>query len=751
MPTYSLPQRPVFIDLETRSAADLPEVGGWNYAKDPTTRLLTVSWTPDVGQTYHVWLPGLSAPPPDEWVAPHVPGVVIHVGEDVPAELVATRTRPWVAHNAAGFDQLVWAECAADEAQPVEWLDSLHLSLSVGLPGKLDKIGQLLWGEGKYADGKALIKKWSHAAGPDDCEPENVPLAPLMVIARYNVQDVKLMADLWPTLLSEYKVEENERAVMIASDAINHRGVHIDRPLVTELIRLADESKKRSIGRIAELTDGHLATEKALNSRVKVLGWLQHMGVDIGKSLAKNIVAQYIDENADPDSDWDDDAYVPTDLARIVKVLELRMQALRVTGGKLAAALWSMSPGDRAYLLHAYHAAHTGRWAGRRIQTQNFPRPKDGVDPWAAVALFDRTGRLDYDTLAAQLPTKERDVNTGKLLYPYLSVEDVTSAMLRMMFIPDEDGEVIVAADLSQIEARVLAKLAGEKWLVDAFWAGADPYVKMAEAIAGPKEKWPEYKDPKTGKLVVPKKHPYRQQLGKIPELAAGYQMSGTKLALYAAAQGVNIEDFGFSADEIIWAYRRSHPMIAGVEAGEYNGRPYFRGGFWDQLNDAAVMAAERGGPIPVGQVEFHREGKHLICTLPSGRRLTYRNAKLVEKQFYSRTVPVVEYTHPRYGRKRLYGGLLAENVVQGDARDVIANAMPRLHAEGMKVNLHVHDEVVGSNKPERFDDFMRIVSTPPHWHPDFPLDAEGGMAPRYAKSPPPGCKDVTYRNGRPL
>lgn len=382
------------------------------------------------------------------------------------------------------------------------------------------------------------------------------------------------------------------------------------------------------------------------------------------------------------------------------------------------------------------------------MQPHNFPRPKDGIDTWA---LLDTD--LSYEAVHALLPLGARGVD-GKLLYPYLSVDDAASALLRGIIIPDE-GDVLAAADLANIEARVLAWCAGEEWLMQSFWDGGDPYLTMAERIVGKRESWPEYPDPKTGKPLPLKKHPYRQVIGKIPELAAGYQVGGDKLAAYAAAMGFNLADYGVTGAECVLAYRKSHPAIAGEYCGENEaGRPVFRGGLWSDLNRAVIACVTDGVRTFAGRCTFHMNDGNMICTLPSGRRLVYRKALVddvkdsVPWDTQGRPVYAVSYWSPRYGRKYLYGGSIAENVVQAISRDVLAHGIVLLEDSHIPVVLHVHDEAVSSTKPDRFEEFMRCMTTLPPWLINFPLAAEGCCMSRYSKAPPPGVKDELWRNG---
>lgn len=787
----AVPVDPVFIDLETRSTCDLRKEGGFRYADNANTRLLTVAWTADMGRTYHVWLPGADgagATVPLH-LKNHLPGVTVHWGNGyVPEALASVAHRPWVGHNAWTFDRQVWAACG--DPQPPFWIDTYPLALACGLPGGLDKIGTMLWKEGKYAAGNHETKKASRVGEGEDPDPVNVPVVTQIMIARYNVQDVRLMVQLWPVLQKEARLTAHERRVLKCHDDCNARGVRIDRPFVSALIRLTDQARAHATRQIAELTKDHkhgLQSDADLRSRTKVFAWLDEMGVKLGSSLRRDVVARFIDEHSGDEEpgeeegdggsaeDAEADSGAWENIALVVKVLELRMQALRVTGGKLDAALKRTSDDGRLRGWSAYWAAHTGRWAGRGLQPHNFPRPKEGVDVWDVVGVYEQHRRqqdwadenpeahgpvqpFDYLTIRDRMPIGAKGP-TGQPLYPYLSVDDASSALLRSMVIPDE-GKVLAAADLANIEARVLAWLAGEEWLMKAFWEGADPYLLMARKIFGPQDVWPVFPDPKTGKPLPLKKHPYRQ-VGKVVVLGCGYQLGVDKFTTYAAAQGIDLKAVGTTPADCIIGYRRMHPAIAGQEK-EWKGKPYFRDGFWDVLDNAAVRAVQTGGPVSVrGLLTFEMRGGHLVVTLPSGRELKYRNAQVVKVQFHKREIDQVTFVSARYNGMRvpIYGGKWAENVVQAVSRDVLAHGFVLLEATGYSpVNLHVHDELASSIDPDegQMHGFMKGVTTPPPWLKNFPLDAEGSWAPRYAKSPDREWKkrfgdEWVYRNGERL
>lgn len=778
--------RPIFIDLETRSTCDLKVEGGFNYAKHPDTRLMTVAWRD--GSKDHVWLPGLRNLPSAGLLGLHLPDVQVHVGHSVPGALCATR-RPWVGHNCWTFDRPVWIERTPADAQPVRWIDTYPLALAAGLPGGLDAIGKALWGEGKYEKGAHELKKGFKATSSQDCDPENVPLGRILLIAKYNVQDVRLLANLWDVLVRECKLPASELAVLKAHDAINDRGCRIDRPLVKALITLSSQAQTAAVKKIAEITEGALSDLGALQSRNTMLKWLDNSGFGRFKDtgLRKEVVARFIDAGrakistdtedaedeksapaAEVDCEDDPDAKIANPdlehLSRVVNVLELRMQALRITGGKLDSALWATDRyTDRCRGLFAYWAAHTGRWGGRRVQVQNLPRPKEGIDTWALIALYEDWTRHQehseefcYDTIHRRLPLGERDVE-GRLLYPYLSVDDAASGLLRGIFLPDgdEDDDALAAGDFAAIEARVLDWCAGGS--LGIFWDQGDPYMEQAELIFGPRDKWKKFPDPKEKGAFLPlKKHPYRQ-VGKVVVLGSGYQLGAAKFAVYAAANGIDLSIVDTTPAECIHAYRASHPLIAGEYQGlNDKGKPIFRGGLWHDLNQAVLSAVRDGVRARAGRCVFQMEGEHLICTLPSGRRLTYRKAIIEDIQdrvpwdSKGRAVEAVSYLSPRYGRKYLYGGVIAENIVQAISRDILGASIVRIEEHGnMPVVLHCHDEAVSSTKFHLYDSFMGRLTTCPDWLDKFPLDAEGGLMPRYSKTVPPGRKEQVWRNGK--
>lgn len=744
------PFDPVFIDLETRSCCDLTACGGHKYATDPTTNLLTVSWSPRESE-FHLWFPALELGRVDpSYVATHLDGYILHDGPDVPGELAACCDRYWVAHNAWTFDQHVWAGAVAGRSlERVDWIDTYPLALAAGLPGGLEQIAQRLWGEGKYDPGSRELLKASRCNDPALASAANVLPGSQILVGRYNVQDVRLLRWLWDELCNTLRMPLSEWDVMQASRACNDRGVKVDRDLLLALVEYTRECQNAALLRIRELTKEHktpLATPEHLRSRNRVFQWLNEMGVKIGTSLRKEIVQQFVNQSdtdgKDAAEDFEsepeaDGSETNPNLPQVIEVLLLRMSALRVTGGKMVAALSSIDDENIIRALHAYWGAHTGRDAHRRVQVGNLPKPKDGVKPWKILSLFDSHKSLPYDKVVATMPL-------GTPGFRFLQPDDAASAVLRSIFVSGVTDAALAVADLSTIEARVIAWLAGEQWLCDAFANDTDVYLELAKKLFGPIDSWPNPAN------LPPKKHKYRQDC-KIIELGSLYGLGKTRMAVYGTVNGIDWGSLGVSPADAVHAFRQAHPAIAGPIAGDYKGEPYYRGGFWDQLNAASIAAVTTPNvPVSVGRITFERVGAHLYVTLPSGRNLCYRHASVVQRPFFGRMVPAVRFMSARYGWVDMYGGKWAENVTQAVARDFMMYAMVGMERAEIPVYIRVHDELAAGLRHEsRFPDFMRIMTTPPPWADGFVLDAEGARMPRYAKSPPPGSTDAVWRNGK--
>jgi DNA polymerase len=265
-------------------------------------------------------------------------------------------------------------------------------------------------------------------------------------------------------------------------------------------------------------------------------------------------------------------------------------------------------------------------------------------------------------------------------------------------------GHVIVVADSAQIEARVLAWLAQQMDIVNAFANKDDVYKLMASAIYG-----------------IPVEQVTKDQrfIGKICVLGLGYGMGPNKLQ-QTLKQGTMGPPVDISLEEC----RR----IVNI----YRSRNYKIKNLW-KIMDGIIASMLTGTSGEFGPLTY---GKGYI-QLPSGLFLQYYGLH-GEAEVRHDDLVVNEATYlTRQGRSKIYGGLLTENVVQALARCIIADQMLEI-SKRYRVVTSTHDEIVVVAKHKGADkclaDMLKVMSTPPDWAPGLPLAAEGGWDVNYSK-----------------
>ncbi|AMV28822.1 DNA polymerase I, thermostable [Gemmata sp. SH-PL17] len=739
---------PVFIDLETQSACDLKEAGGRVYAADPSTRIMTaVFW---IDGAYHVWVPRHTTDAttfarmdvaqmwPRELGAPDP--IVLHFADvpPEPAQAAIRAGRPFVAHNAFGFDQHVWRGAVVERGPAwngnvdPQWLDTLPLARAGGYPGRLNAIAQEVAGAGKDAGHRILMKFIQADVEGSEIVYKRPGVGDLQVICRYNVVDVELLRRVWGAL-EPVPVEAD---VIEAHRAVNHRGVRVDVALATSLSRVAGESVQRAGTTIEKITNGELK-QTELRSVQKVNAWLDAKGVRIrdygGKrTLRKDFVNQAI---ANPWLMLEDDSPVAAvaDIDPLVfEVLRLRGAAIRITGGKSERAVMRAGRDGRARDLHTYWQAHTGRWSSAGIQVHNLPRPKKGVPVLDLLARHEADGwgqnaGTAFEMIAGSLPAK-------------LTVDDAISSLLRPLFVP-ANGCAFAICDYAAVECRGIAWIAGETGLLHTLATGGDVYKEMASRIFG-----------KPADQITDAE----RQVGKVTVLGCGYSMSAEKFRLYCGLQQIDLAAAGTTAEACVEAFRGAYPAIAGEPAGMIEGKPYRANGVWAKLAKAAHAAVEQGGIHTAGKTRWAYDGSTLVCELPSGRQLRYRCARIEDRvPGYARALGI-DKTKPTliyegaFGESYLYGGKIAENVVQAICRDLLATSLVMTENAGLNPVLHVHDEVVceaPGDGSAALESLASLMTTVPEWAAGFPIAVEGFAAPRYLKSPPKGWAHSAKRS----
>lgn len=336
----------------------------------------------------------------------------------------------------------------------------------------------------------------------------------------------------------------------------------------------------------------------------------------------------------------------------------------------------------RAHGILLYHGAATGRWAGRHFQPQNLPRPS--ID--------------DVDAIIYQMKKRDPDALDAEPM-------EAMSSCLRGMLIASQDNRLL-CADYSSIEARALAWLADHNDVLKVFEGGKDIYKFTAATMYGI-----EYSEVDKDQRFV----------GKVATLALGYQGGVRAFQKMAEVYGADVDEK--QALKIRNDWRDANDPIVKL---------------WVTTERAARNAVSyKGNVYPASKGEFKYVNGDLLFKLPSGRILSFPEAKLAEGD---RGLDLVysgmnNHTH-RWGQIKAYGGSLVQSITQAVARDLLAEAVLRLEDHGYPVVLHVHDEIVADVPKDKgsLKEFEELMCVLPGWAKGIPVEAEGYESERYKK-----------------
>ena len=370
----------------------------------------------------------------------------------------------------------------------------------------------------------------------------------------------------------------------------------------------------------------------------------------------------------------------------VEELLRLRLLMAKTSVKKYEAMERSVCSDGRVHgLLQFYGANRTGRWAGRLVQVQNLPQ-----------------NHIEDLELAREL-VKQGNFEGVEMLYD--STPNVLSELIRTAFVP-EPGCRFVVADFSAIEARVLAWLAGERWRLEVFSSHGKIYEASASAMFHvPIEE-------------VTKGSPLRQK-GKIAELGLGYGgAAGALVSMGALEMGLSEDDL----PPLVAAWRRANPHITQ---------------FWWDVDKAAVEAVTKRVGTRAGRIGFEYRSGILFVMLPSGRKLAYVKPRLAVNKFGREGLTYEGISeNKKWGRIETYGPKLVENIVQGTARDLLAEAMLRVERKGYPIVMHCHDEII-AEVPEGMgsvEEMCEVMAVRPSWAEGLPLRADGYECPFYQK-----------------
>lgn len=714
-------------DAETFSTLDLKAVGTYRYATHPTTELLLVSWAID-GGTVQEWSPA--------------------EGEPIPAELLAaylnadTRT----AHNSA-FDRNVIPRClcrmgiisAAEEAwllNPRGWRCTMVKALTHALPADLDTLGKVLGlpvDQAKLADGKKLISRFCKPAPSNhkaDRYDHTTHPELWAKFKQYAHNDVVAMREC-DRRMPDWNLRSRELELWFLDQKINDRGFYADRALVDAAVTATDQEKAILAHRFVELTGGTVA-KPSQRAQFQQFMVVKH-GINLENTQKGTLLAAQ--SQLPPDSEAHE-------------LLEIALQSNKSSTSKYARIQGAIGEDSRFRGgLQFAGAGRTRRWGGRGFQPQNLP--SRGLPKAEQVDVY-------IDAVKAGIHTSVFD----KLMW-------YGSAALRGV-VTAQKGRHIVAADLSNIEGRILAWVAGEDWKVQAFrdydaGTGPDLYNVTANMITGV-DPW-----------NVPKS--MRNAFGKVPDLASGYQGGAAGYQTFARAYNIQMADYWDTIQQSVdaahitkarsnlrKAWARAQITSLGISELEWlasetcklawRARHPATVGFWYALQDAAIRAIDfPGSTHEVTRLKIscrdHAGHKWLQILLPSGNRLCYfhpqvlRTVTVDEDTGKERTNVAITYWGlasedggPRvWNRSFTHGGKLTGNVCQTLARDLLGYNLPAIETAGYDIVTTVHDEVV-AEADETMDEalMVQLLATNPPWADGLPLAAAGFSAPRYKK-----------------
>lgn len=648
--------RELGIDIETYSSRDLTECGVYRYSEAPDFAVLLFAYSVDNGP---------------------VQCVDFARGERMPDEIFRALDDPEVTKTAwnAVFERICLSRHLGLDTplDPAQWKCTMVRAARMGLPLSLGQCGEVLrLSDGKMTEGKALIRFFSMPGRngvrhlPDDA-PDRWE-----TFKSYCIRDVEVEQALLAKVRRLEPAEFDEE-LYVADQEINDRGVLIDRELVDNAARFDTEYKAELLKEAQRIT----GLENP-NSAMQIKDYLKRATGQTFASISKGSLDDI--ERAL--------AYHPEAL----RVMALRREMAKTSNKKYAAMQACVCDDGRIHgLLQFCGAARTGRWAGRLVQVQNLPQ--------------NHLPDLDYTrTLVKAGDLEEFEMN-------YANVTQVLSELIRTAFVAPP-GHVLHVCDFSAIEARVIAWIAGESWVLDIFRNGGDIYCATASQMFGV----PVEKHGRNSEL---------RQKGKISVLALGY---GGGVAALEAMGGSRLGLTEYEERETVKLWRNANPRIVRL---------------WSIVEKAAVTAIKTHETVPIhrGMTVGFRWGM-LLITLPSGRTICYPRAR-VGKEYddgWRGDHEVIEYeglnqTTKKWEVMRTYGGKLTENIVQATARDILGVVMLRARRENLPVVFHVHDEIIVEAPADRpLSDVEALFSEPIDWCRDLPLKGAGYSTPYYLK-----------------
>lgn len=572
---------------------------------------------------------------------------------------------------------------------PDQWRDTMLHALYCGYPASLDAAGRAMGlpeDKKKLTTGKALIRYFCVPCKPSNANgnrtrnlPKHDP-AKWKLFKEYNGQDVVTEMEI-DRRLSAFPVPAFVQKQWETDLTMNARGVAADMEMVSGALVIGATVKSQLMAEARQLSG--LDNPNSIKQLARWLTDATDSDAEI-TSVTKETVATMLKQPQ------------PVNVQRM---LEIRQELGKTSTKKYDALETCIADDGRVRgLLQFYGANRTGRWAGRLVQVQNLPRTYTHPLP------------------PARQLVKDRNIDGLRLMYG--SINDTLSQLIRTAFVATP-GNVLIDADFSAIEARVISWLAGQEWRLEVFRT----HGKIYEASASQMFHVPIEKIKKGNPEYA------LRQRGKVAELALGYQ--GGVSAMRRMDTGHNLDDL--SDDEvkgIVDRWRETNSMIRDL---------------WNIVDSAAVTVITNGGAQTIRsettdavitlacELDVITGTRYMTILLPSGRKLYYPSPEIGVNRWGNPSVSYMgqNQTTKRWERVETYGGKLVENIVQAIARDCLAIAIENLEAQGLHVVFHIHDEVVidtpaWADNDTMLDTVTKIMTKPIPWAQALPLNADG-------------------------
>lgn len=657
------------IDLETYSTVSIGAAGSYRYILDPSFEILLFAYSLD-----------------------GMPVEVIDVasGQVIPLWLKNALKNPLYikhAYNAA-FEWFALSKYLG-WLPPDQWRDTMLHALYCGYPASLDAAGRAMGlpeDKKKLTTGKALIRYFCVPCKPSNANgnrTRNLPRhdpAKWALFKEYNGQDVVTEMEI-DRRLSAFPVPAFVQKQWETDLMMNARGVAADMEMVSGALVIGATVKSQLMAEARQLSG--LDNPNSIKQLARWLTDATDSDAEI-TSVTKETVATML-KQPQP--------------ANVQRMLEIRQELGKTSTKKYDALETCIADDGRVRgLLQFYGANRTGRWAGRLVQVQNLPRTYTHPLP------------------PARQLVKDRNIDGLRLMYG--SINDTLSQLIRTAFVATP-GNVLIDADFSAIEARVISWLAGQEWRLEVFRT----HGKIYEASASQMFHVPIEKIKKGNPEYA------LRQRGKVAELALGYQ--GGVSAMRRMDTGHNLDDL--SDDEvkgIVDRWRETNSMIRDL---------------WNIVDSAAVTVITNGGAQTIRsettdavitlacELDVITGTRYMTILLPSGRKLYYPSPEIGVNRWGNPSVSYMgqNQTTKRWERVETYGGKLVENIVQAIARDCLAIAIENLEAQGLHVVFHIHDEVVidtpaWADNDTMLDTVTKIMTKPIPWAQALPLNADG-------------------------